>query len=1306
MALAFDVTITYSEAVGDTFDNTDITLTNAQSLTSSDIITSTSGLVYTATISPAAGFSGVVTVQVQSGVAQNSSNQDNRASNVFSATVTLQSACVTGGAVPAGDEYVDLANDCETLLGLHDTLIGSATLSHPWSVHSNINSWYGIVVAERRVARLNLNTQGLNGSIPPALGDLSKLVNLNLGHNQLTGAIPTQLGNLSELTIIDLTTNQLTGAIPRELGSLMQLIKLVLSDNQLSGSIPTTLGDLSALEDLILSNNQFNAQIPTELTQLTSLKLLEIVNAQLTGAILDLSVMTSLEYVDLSTNQMTGTISSLANLTDLKRLHLKENQLSGTIPNIAVLLLLESFNVSNNQFAGQLPATVNQLSNLRTLSLTGNRLTGSVPDLSNMPLLEWVQLDRNQLTGTIPPLSNVPLLERYLVHRNKLSGPIPTMSNVPKLWQAYLHCNQFSGAIPASLNTATSLRQLLLFDNQLSGEIPDLRALSSLEWLWLNHNHLEGDFTTTASLLEKLPDISSLWVTLNGNLFAGVDRTSGALDSPPSGWTVGRRDPCSNRASFDAAAYSVNEGSDVTVTVNLALAAGESVTVPITVTHNGGASVSDYSGVPANLTFNSGDTAKSFTVTATDDSEDDDGESLTLRFGTLPDGVSAGSPALSMVSLQDDDLPAVTVSYEQESYTVGENSSVMVKVILSADPERSVTIPITKTNQDGASDADYSGVPSGLTFDSGDTEKSFTFAATQDTDNDDGESVKLAFGTLPTGVSAGTKNEATVNITDDDLPAVTVSYGAAAYTAIEGGSAVTVTVELGADPERTVTIPISVTHNGGASVSDYSGVPANLTFNSGDTAKSFTVTATDDSEDDDGESLTLRFGTLPDGVSAGSPALSIISLQDDDLPAVTVSYEQATYTVSENSSVTVKVTLSADPERTVTIPITKTNQGGASDADYSGVPSGLTFNSGDTEKTFSFAATQDTDDDDDESVKLAFGTLPTGVSAGTNSEATVNITDDDLPVVPTPTATSTPTLTPTPTATSTPTPTPTPTATSTSTPTPTYTPMTISVATSTPTLTPTPTATSTPTPTPTPTATSTSTPTPTYTPMTISVATSTPTLTPTPTATPTRHRPRHPRPTRPTPTPTATAAPPPARPTPTRRPPTKTPVPTIPASPTATPTSTATPTEPRPDPSPSVIPTSTSVPPTHPTSIPIPPRSAPCLVPHPATPVQVCRNNKTGSLRFYFVGPKEVFSGPLFPSISGFASIYPKGFLPAEVELYRGPSAGINKEITVHYLTNSNQLRVSTYYADNEYDTDKPYVFTIDIDGKVTHLAW
>ena len=49
------------------------------------------------------------------------------------------------------------------------------------------------------------------------------------------------------------------------------------------------------------------------------------------------------------------------------------------------------------------------------------------------------------------------------------------------------------------------------------------------------------------------------------------------------------------------------------------------------------------------------------------------------------------------------------------------------------DPERTVTIPLTTTDQDGASSADYSGVPANVIFVPGDTEQTFTFTADEDT---------------------------------------------------------------------------------------------------------------------------------------------------------------------------------------------------------------------------------------------------------------------------------------------------------------------------------------------------------------------------------------------------------------------------------------------------------------------------------------------------------------------------------------------------------------------------------------------
>ena len=243
--------------------------------------------------------------------------------------------------------------------------------------------------------------------------------------------------------------------------------------------------------------------------------------------------------------------------------------------------------------------------------------------------------------------------------------------------------------------------------------------------------------------------------------------------------------------------------------------------------------------------------------------------------------------------------PEITVQFTEDSYTVAEGGTQAVTVELNGDPRRTFTIPITTTDEGGATSTDYS-TPSSVTFNAGETSKTFSFTATQDTVDDDDESVKLGFGTMPdVWVSAGTRDETTVNITDDDDPFVTVMYGQSSYTVAEGGTQ-TVTVTLSADPERTIIIPIEKTDQGGADSADYSGVPSSVTFNAGETETSFTFTATQDTVDDDDESVLLEFGTMPDArVSAGAIGEATVSITDDDDPFVTVMYDQSSYTVAE-----------------------------------------------------------------------------------------------------------------------------------------------------------------------------------------------------------------------------------------------------------------------------------------------------------------------------------------------------------------------------------------------------------------------
>ena len=198
------------------------------------------------------------------------------------------------------------------------------------------------------------------------------------------------------------------------------------------------------------------------------------------------------------------------------------------------------------------------------------------------------------------------------------------------------------------------------------------------------------------------------------------------------------------------------------------------------------------------------------------------------------------------------------VSFGQSTYTVDEGGTLEVSVTLSFVPDRTVTIPLTATDQNGASTDDY-GVPAEVTFNKGETTQTITFTAEADDEDDDGESVKLGFGTLPDGVARGIIDEATVDI--DDVPSVEVSFGSATYSVQESDDTtttditeneVTVTVTLSADPERSVTIPITAAGQDGAADADYSGVPTSVTFVSGDTEETFTFTATHDTVDDDG----------------------------------------------------------------------------------------------------------------------------------------------------------------------------------------------------------------------------------------------------------------------------------------------------------------------------------------------------------------------------------------------------------------------------------------------------------------------
>ena len=442
--------------------------------------------------------------------------------------------------------------------------------------------------------------------------------------------------------------------------------------------------------------------------------------------------------------------------------------------------------------------------------------------------------------------------------------------------------------------------------------------------------------------------------------------------------------------SFGAAAYMAAEGGSVTVTVELSADPERSVTIPLTAANQGRATSADYSGVPPNVAFTSGERSKTFTLSAADDSIDDDGESVLLRFGTLPTGVRAGTVRTSTVNITDDDGSEVTIL--PASLEIDEGATGTYTVVLDSAPTADVTVTPSISSGNG-----FTFTPPTLTFtmDNWNSGRTVTVTGTSDADALDHTGV-ISHSVASTDSNyRGTAASVSVTVMDtDDVP--TVTFEQRSYEVAEGSS-VTVKVLLSADPDRTVTIPVTRSNEGTTTDADYSGVPDDVTFDAGDgdTEASFTFVAAQDTDDDDGESVALGFGTLPNAVTAVTAAETTLSIAGGGDPEVTASFEHATYTANEGGRVAVTVVLSAEPEREVIIPLTTRNEGGADGDDYAGVPASVTFNARDTEKTFTFTATDDTVDDDDERVLLGFGALPARVTGGVTATAGVDITDDD-----------------------------------------------------------------------------------------------------------------------------------------------------------------------------------------------------------------------------------------------------------------------------------------------------------------------
>ncbi|MFQ5629655.1 MAG: Calx-beta domain-containing protein [bacterium] len=465
-----------------------------------------------------------------------------------------------------------------------------------------------------------------------------------------------------------------------------------------------------------------------------------------------------------------------------------------------------------------------------------------------------------------------------------------------------------------------------------------------------------NDYTSKSGTLNISAGNSSgsIMVSLIDDALDESDETFTVDLSNPSNATISdaqgrgtiRDDDPRPSLSIDDVTADESDGS-MAFTVSLSAVSGKQVKADYTTNDGSATAGSDYTSKSGTLTFSPGTTSQTVTVTINDDSIDEDDETYDVDLSnaqnaTISDGQGKGT-------IIDNDLPSLAISDASGNESGG---PLAFTVSLSRANTIPVAVQYSTANGTAMSGDDYTGTSGNLTIPAGATSGTIMISFIDDAVYEDDETFNVNLGNPTNAVLDDSLGIGT--IVNDDVPVISIDD----VTASENAGTMAFNVTLSMTIPKTVTVDFTTKDSMAIAGDDYTAGSGTLSFSSGTTSQTVTVSVTDDALDEDDEIFTVELSNPTNATLSDSLGVATIT-DNDSSPALAIDNVSLVEPDSNTATMIFTVSLSAASGREVKVDFATADNSAISPADYVSNSGTLTFLAGSTADTIEVTVNSD-----------------------------------------------------------------------------------------------------------------------------------------------------------------------------------------------------------------------------------------------------------------------------------------------------------------------------------------------------------